>query len=52
MIPVRCFTCGKVLGNLENKFDTMLQQGKEKKEIFEELRLTRYCCKMVMISYI
>ena len=27
IIPVRCFTCGKVLGNLADKYNEKLQQS-------------------------
>jgi len=51
MIPVRCFTCGKVLGNMEDTCDSMLRNGCAWSEIFEKLSVRRYCCRMVLMSY-
>jgi len=52
LIPVRCFTCGKVLGNLEARRTKLLQEGKTPKEALDALGLTRACCRTVMITYI
>lgn len=51
MIPVRCFTCGKVLGDKENKCKFLLQEGKKWNEILDTLKLKRYCCRMVLMTY-
>lgn len=51
MIPVRCFTCGKVLGNMEEKWKAMIKEGKSWQEILDTLGLKRYCCRMVLMSY-
>lgn len=51
MIPVRCFTCGKVLGNLEKKWKryqvTMTKAG-----ALNKLGLKRRCCRTVMLTYV
>ena len=51
MIPVRCFTCGKVLGNLEHYFTENLKNNKDIKVILDELNLKRYCCRSIMMTY-
>lgn len=51
MIPVRCFTCGKVLGNLEDTCKDLHKKNKTWKEIFHILNINRYCCKMVLTTY-
>ena len=48
IIPIRCFTCGKVLGNKWEKFC----EYEDKTVAFEELGLTRYCCKRVLLTTI
>ena len=52
MFPVRCYTCGKVLGNKEEIFKQKQDEGKSNPEIFKELRITRYCCKRIMTTSI
>lgn len=75
IIPVRCFTCGKILGS---KYETYQKRVIEKKkklglntkeqsvidfnsedlqktpegEVMDELGLTRYCCRKIMLGHI
>jgi DNA-directed RNA polymerase I, II, and III subunit RPABC5 len=49
-IPVRCFSCGKVVGTLEIRIEALLKEGKEFAEIFEILKLERYCCRRMVMS--
>ena len=50
IIPVRCFTCGKVLGQVYEKYLFLLDQQKTEAEALEELGLRRYCCRRVVLS--
>ena len=52
IIPIRCFTCGKVIGNKWNRYLQLLKEGKEIPEIFKELGLNRYCCRRMIISHV
>ena len=52
IIPVRCFTCGKVSGNKWNRYLQLLKEQKEMPEIFKELGLNRYCCRRMIISHV
>jgi len=40
IIPIRCFTCGKVIGNLWDKYNTELQK-RYNKEV-NELKIVKY----------
>ena len=46
MHPIRCFTCGKVLGNKYEKFNKI----KNKEKAYKELGITRYCCKNICVG--
>ena len=47
-IPIRCFTCGKVIANKWEKYLTY-----ENKEIaFKDLNIERYCCKRMFLTNI
>ena len=48
MIPIRCFTCGKVLGNKWERFC----QYEDKTLAFKEMRIERYCCKRILLTTI
>ncbi len=50
IIPVRCFSCGKVVGSKWEKFQKLLEEGKTKKEALDELKLVRFCCRGVVMS--
>ena len=52
IIPVRCFTCGKVIGNKWQRYLQLLSEKKEPLEIFHELGLNRYCCRRMIITHV
>ena len=51
MIPVRCFTCLKVLGHLEKKWKS-LQLHMSPEKALDALGLKRECCRSNMITFI
>ena len=51
-VPIRCFTCGKVIGHLWKPYKELLKQGKKPEEAFEELGIKRYCCRRMFIGYV
>ena len=50
MIPVRCFTCGKVIGHLWEDFRKRVDEGEDCGKVMDELGLKRYCCRQVFLS--
>ena len=52
IIPVRCFTCGKVIGNVWDKYLNLLDSGKEIAEALDILGMRRYCCRRMLISHV
>ena len=52
IIPVRCFTCGKIIGNKWHRYLELLSYKKPMAEIFQELGLNRYCCRRMIISHV
>ena len=51
IIPVRCFTCNKVIGNKIETYETMKKDNKSHKEIFDALGLRRICCKRMITTH-
>ncbi len=51
IIPIRCFSCGKVLADKWEKFQEEIKKGKKPAEVLDELGITRYCCRTVMITH-
>jgi DNA-directed RNA polymerase subunit N len=53
IIPVRCFTCGKVLADKWRSYERRTRNSKgdeERARILNELGLNRICCRTVMLT--
>jgi len=52
-IPVRCFSCGKILGTVEIYNDICEVKTKnDYLKIFEKYDITRYCCKTLLLTFV
>ena len=52
IVPIRCFTCGKPIGHLWEKYVDLLNQGKSPKEALDELGLERACCREIFLGHV
>jgi DNA-directed RNA polymerase subunit N len=52
IIPVRCFTCGKVIGDRWEEFSRRTKQGENPGKVLDELGMKRYCCRRMFISHV
>ena len=52
IIPVRCFTCGKVIGSSWEKYLQALDAGENPGDALDELGLERYCCRRMILSHV
>jgi DNA-directed RNA polymerase subunit N len=63
IIPVRCFTCGKVISEAYEEYEKRyavykgsIDSGEKPKEtpkeILDDLGVDRYCCRRMIISHI
>jgi len=52
MIPVRCFTCNKVIANMHHTYTIMQKEGISNEDIFKKIGFTRYCCKRMFLGHI
>jgi len=50
-IPVRCFTCGKVVGSAYQSFVDRTRAGDDPRAVLDELGLSRYCCRRMILSH-
>ncbi len=48
--PVRCFTCGAVIGDLYEEYKKLSPQGTAK--ALDQLGVTRYCCRRMFVSHV
>lgn len=51
IIPIRCISCGKVLADKWEKFQQEVKKGKHPSKVLDELGITRYCCRSLMITH-
>ena len=51
IIPVRCFSCGKPIGQLYDKYKKLIESGKTQKEALDEIGLKRMCCRAQFLGH-
>ncbi len=52
IIPVRCFTCGKVVADKYDQFKREVRQGEDPATVLDNLGLNRYCCRRMLLAHI
>jgi len=63
IIPVRCFTCGKVIGDIYEEYKKRYEEYKKAlhigekpketpKQILDALGVDRYCCRRMILTHV
>ncbi len=61
MIPVRCFTCGKVISDVYEEFSRRANERRrehprgeelELGDILDDLNVKRYCCRRMLLTHV
>ena len=52
IIPTRCYSCGKVIGNKWEKYKILLESGTSMDVAFASVGLRRYCCKRMFLGHV
>ena len=53
MVPVRCFTCGKVIAEkYEEYVKRVMEKSEEPAKAMTELGITRYCCRRTIFTHV
>nr|CAD7406381.1 unnamed protein product [Timema cristinae] len=52
IIPIRCFTCGKVIGNKWEAYLGLLQAEYTEGDALDALGLKRYCCRRMLLGHV
>ncbi len=50
MIPVRCYTCGRVISDVWEEYKERIRHEKPA-EVLDELGITRYCCRRMFLTH-
>lgn len=52
IIPIRCFTCGKLVADKWEEFARRIKAGEPPGEVLDSLGLKRYCCRRMLLSHV
>lgn len=52
IIPIRCQSCGKPVGHLWEKYNSLLEKGTKPKDAMDKLGLERYCCRTLFLGHV
>lgn len=51
-LRVRCCSCNRIIGHLEEKYLQKLEEGLTEKEALNFLNIRSYCCRMHFLGYV
>jgi len=52
IIPVRCFTCNKVIGHLWDLYQSLLKKEYSEADALDAIKLNRVCCRTIMLRHV
>ena len=52
LVPVRCFSCNKIIGGSYEKFIERKDNGENAAEVMDDLGIKRYCCRKIFVSHL
>ena len=52
IIPVRCFSCGFLVGDKWEDFARRVKEGENAGKVLDDLGVKRYCCRRMLLSHV
>ena len=52
IIPVRCFSCGGLVGDKWEEFAKRVKEGEDAGKVLDSLGVKRYCCRRMLLSHV
>jgi len=52
IIPVRCFSCGFLIGDKWEDFARRVKEGEDSGKVLDSLGVKRYCCRRMLLSHV
>jgi DNA-directed RNA polymerase subunit N (RpoN/RPB10) len=52
IIPIRCFTCAKVIADKWEAYLDLIKKGKTEAEALDQLGFSRYCCRRMILTHV
>ena len=50
LIPVRCFTCGNLIADKFDDYQTKVKAGISPEKVLNDLAINRYCCRRMLLT--
>ena len=50
LVPVRCFTCGKLIADKYSDYQSRIKTGEDPKKVLDDLGMERYCCRRMLLT--
>ncbi|VVB94200.1 DNA-directed RNA polymerase subunit N [uncultured archaeon] len=51
MIPVRCFSCGKVISSVWDEYKKRIET-EDAGKVLDDLGIERYCCRRMLLTHV
>lgn len=52
IIPIRCFTCGALIGDKWLEFARRVAQGEPPAKVLDDMGIKKYCCRRMFLSHV
>ncbi len=52
LLPVRCFTCNKVISFLWDQYQQLLKRCYSEGDALDALKIKRYCCRRMFLTHV
>jgi len=53
MIPIRCYTCGKVISNVWDEYKERIEcEDEDPGKVMDSLGIERYCCRRMLLTHV
>ena len=52
MIPVRCWSCGKVIAHVYEQYKQAVDGGEDPQSTLDALGIERYCCRRMFVGQV
>mgnify|MGYP001626212273 FL=1 len=51
MFPIRCFTCGALIADKWEEYQSRVENGEEPGKVLDSLGIKRYCCRRMFLTH-
>ncbi len=52
LIPVRCWSCGKVVAHVYEQYKQAVESGEDASKVLDDLGMEKYCCRRMFVGHI